>query len=246
MNLRKLIKTFEILNIDESESTIPSSSIYRRSKQNGANAYIVSDADEELMILIEFKQKINLRAIIVYASADHPSDEASPPKQLKMYKTNNINYNFDDIASLKADKSVICYPESMAHGQAIDLTKKLKNPLKFKKVTHLVVYINANQDDTELTFLNGISFFGDCGDDEKDDGMNDLSALASPAKDNTHRPLTSEDLKSGFDYTCPNCGTDNHFYGKLEDPKKYKQKQKCKKCGRLVMSHGIVLDYKRQ
>ena len=109
MNLSSIVDTVEILNIEKELSKI-SSNAQILSSESGLDKshYIISDADQELLILIQFKQAINLKSIKLYASMDNINDidqdeidDISLPKQVYIYKLTNLNVNFDDLESLK-------------------------------------------------------------------------------------------------------------------------------------------------
>ncbi len=50
--------------------------------------------------------------------------------------------------------------KQLSKGQTTNLQKNAKNSIKFKKIKHLAIYIESNQNDTEKTYLNGIIFNG--------------------------------------------------------------------------------------
>ena len=72
-----------------------------------------------------------------------------------------MNYDFDDIKSLTSNKSIKCSLKKLSSGQKINLTKKIKNPLSFKKILYLAIYIQSNQNDSEYTYFNAVSFNGE-------------------------------------------------------------------------------------
>lgn len=155
-----LIKSLGILNYDESESTLPE---YDLISNTNKHKYIVSDADEEILILIEFKSPIPLKEIVINASPidenkDEDSDDLdiSPPKEVDIYKTANLSIDFNDLSSMTPDVSIQCKSKKLNKGQAIKLQKSSKNAIKFKSVQYLVIHIKSNQNDTEQTYLNGI------------------------------------------------------------------------------------------
>eukprot|EP01084_Bolivina_argentea_P232759 392217_1 len=161
-SLAENIKTINVINIDLSESTMSMEQLF--SQQAVASSYVVSDVDEELLILVEFKQSVNLQLIKLYAVPQDDSSEMSPPKQIYVYKIDNLNKNFDDIKSLnKPDKAIKCSCKKLLSGQNV----KLKNIPKFRKIQYLAILIESNQNETETTYLNGISFHGDHHKDNK-------------------------------------------------------------------------------
>eukprot|EP01084_Bolivina_argentea_P167889 291255_1 len=143
------VKSCVVLNVDKNTSTITSDEIIGN-RDNGK--CIVSDCDEELLVLVEFKAGTTLQNISISASIspeNHTEIEqkidASPPKLIHIYKTKNINLDFDNIQSLKADKIVKCSKNKLKTEQVVKLNKSSKNALKFKVVKYLAIYIQSNQ-----------------------------------------------------------------------------------------------------
>eukprot|EP01083_Nonionella_stella_P309036 1092889_1 len=158
MNLDRLVGCLNILNIDNDSSTIraPYQQLLTDDKVNH-ESFIVSNADEELLILVEFTQIVSLRSMKVYYVPNvKGSDDmdVSGPKQIHVYLVKDLNKNFDDLEQLTPHKSKRCKEENLSRGQII----KLKQP---KKTQKLIIYIASNHGDTEKTSINSISFKGD-------------------------------------------------------------------------------------
>ena len=97
-----------ILNIDKEESTIFGMELIINTNINN-ESFIVSDADEELLILISFKEIIDLKSVKIDVLTPNNNDnEMSAPKEIDIYKINNLNINFDDLTWMKSDKSINC------------------------------------------------------------------------------------------------------------------------------------------
>eukprot|EP01083_Nonionella_stella_P022589 62476_1 len=160
MELQDYIKTINILNVEQQQSTTDAMGIVSQNKPND-ESFIVSDADEELLILIEFKEIIELHSLQIYAlipSNVGDQNELSQPKQVHIYRLASLNVNFDDMKSLKPDKSKKCSAKKLAKGQVVDFKKQSKTAIKFKSVKCIAIYIESNQKDTEQTVLNAIKF----------------------------------------------------------------------------------------
>eukprot|EP01084_Bolivina_argentea_P277358 473481_1 len=158
-NLKGAIKSIQVLNVDKTESTISSQHMHLQEIFD-SGSFIVSDADEELLILIEFQQFVQLNFVKLYAIGmdEDKSEFMSAPKNVHVYKTKNSNKTFDDIKSMKKpDKSIRCTMKKLKKGQKI---KFQNNTIKFNKVQHIALYIESNQRDTETTYFNGIEFYG--------------------------------------------------------------------------------------
>eukprot|EP01084_Bolivina_argentea_P047370 87274_1 len=158
MDLNDEVETILILNLDNEISTAsPAELISIRNSQS----FILSDADEELLILVKFKNAIDLHSICLQSNAeDVDIEDVSEPKRIHIYKTDHLNIDFDDIQLMKADKTIHCSVKKLSKGKTIKLQKQSKNAVRFKKTTYLVIYVDSNQSDTEKTLIHHIQFKG--------------------------------------------------------------------------------------
>lgn len=135
LSTRTTTELVSISNINDKKS--------HNNPNNELSSYILSDADDELLILIGFKQNINLKSISLYSNIDAidelEDEDISSPKQLYIYKLNNLDINFDDIDKLKPDKSMKCSNKKLSgnNGQIINLQKASKMILKFSSIKYL-------------------------------------------------------------------------------------------------------------
>eukprot|EP01083_Nonionella_stella_P131027 397793_1 len=145
------LEIINILNKDTEASTITNDQLIFTHTFD-EKRYILSDADEELIVLIQFKATVHLNSITLHAFP-HTKDEydSSPPKQVHIYKIDNLNKSFDDIKSMKPHKNVKCSLSKMQNGQMIKLKSKSKHALAFNKVQYLAIYVESNQQDSEVT-----------------------------------------------------------------------------------------------
>ena len=167
MDLKHMIDTVNILNIDNELSTINATEVIRNNSNEGNlnitnKEYILSDADEELLVLIKFKQIVSLKSIKIYASNDIDIDEdVSPPKHVNIYKLKHLDLDFDDFDSINPDKSINCEIKKLSKGELIKLESKSKMAMTFSKIQYLAIYIKSNQKNTEITNINAIQLMGD-------------------------------------------------------------------------------------
>eukprot|EP01084_Bolivina_argentea_P309362 535101_1 len=152
------IQTFRILNRDDA-STISESQFPKIENMN-QGLFVLSDADHELLFLIEFKQEIDLDSITFYAIQPPKEEEHSAPKTIAIYKVDSLNKDFDDVNGTKPDAQFVAKKEKLKTGQKFSFKKKAKARVKFSKVSKLLIYISGNVDDTEQTYLNGMQFTG--------------------------------------------------------------------------------------
>eukprot|EP01084_Bolivina_argentea_P193340 331710_1 len=157
MSLIQQIDTINILNKDIEESTVSNEELIFSNKFDH-KSYVLSDADEELIILIQFKAFVDLNSITLHAFPNSNDEhDSSPPKKVHFYKINNLNKSFDEIKSIKPDKSIQCSLSKLQNGQRINL-KKSKTVLVFNKIKYMAIYIETNQQNSEVTNINGIEF----------------------------------------------------------------------------------------
>jgi len=174
--LNNLIQTIRVLNRSDEDSTISDQAFGANTNPNPA-LFIKSDSDEELLILIEFKEDIDLETISFHAvhpesksnddDDDEDSDEEekggfSAPKKVFLFKVESLNKDFDDAQALKPDVKVICDSAKMAaaKGHVVRMKKKGKNAIKFRKCSKIMVFVASNQDGTEQTYISGMKFTG--------------------------------------------------------------------------------------
>lgn len=124
------IKTLRIFNLDKNESTI-SENQFPKIENINQGLFVVSDADEEMLFLIDFEQEIDLESIIFYAIQSAKEDEYSAPKEIKLYAVDSLNKNFDDVKNIKPDAILIGKKNKLANGQKFSLKKKAKSTIKF-------------------------------------------------------------------------------------------------------------------
>merc|ERR1712129_105785 len=126
--------------------------------------YIVSDDDEELLVLIALKQPIDLKAIKIRASVSKMDGklvselQVSAPKLLFIYAVNDLNVNFDDLETMQEDKDITTGLKKVnGKGQMVKLQNEPKNMAKFKKLKYLAVCIKSNHKETDRTLLHSIT-----------------------------------------------------------------------------------------
>jgi len=179
-SLNHLIQTIRVLNRSDEESTLSDQAFGASTNPNKA-LFIKSDSDEELLILIEFREVVDLETISFFAlSADtedtpngddeddddeeEEEDEAamSAPKQVALFKVESLNKDFDDAQSAKPDVKLELDAEKLgsARGHVVNLKKRGKTAIKFRKCSKIMLFVASNQEETEQTFISGIRFTG--------------------------------------------------------------------------------------
>ncbi|PAV19119.1 hypothetical protein PNOK_0596300 [Pyrrhoderma noxium] len=128
-----------------------------------ADAYLVSDADEELLLNVYFTQKVRLRSI---ALRTKENEIASAPKTIKLY-INRPAIGFEDVQDSEAEQTFELSEEDVKSGKQIQLRY-----VRFQNVNSLHIFVADNQGGEETTRIDRIEFYGNLNE-----GTKDLSAL---------------------------------------------------------------------
>jgi len=122
----------------------------------GNGSEVHSECDAQLIFLIPFSESISLSSFSIRATEKPESkecDDAAPPCTVKLF-TNNLNMDFEDcedgVPSFEYDMKV-----AEAKGTPIQVKRA-----KFSNIVSLTVFIESNQNETDVTFLNRITFTG--------------------------------------------------------------------------------------
>lgn len=109
-----------------------------------------SDADEQLLMLIPFTEKVKIKSL---AFRSHPRDGESSPAIVKLF-VNQPNLDFSDCEDATPSQ-VLKLGEEDTKGTPIPLKF-----VKFQKVQTLTVFIESNQDDEDVTSLSNLTIIG--------------------------------------------------------------------------------------
>lgn len=111
-----------------------------------------SDTDAQLLIVVPFLEKVKIRSVSV--SADSKDDMGGAPKIVKLFK-NATSLDFADAEDLDPTAELDLSEE--------DLKGAVKQKLKFtafQSVDSVTIFIESNQDDEDVSFVNNITFYG--------------------------------------------------------------------------------------
>lgn len=124
--------------------------------QATANGILKSDdsVDEQLLIVIPFREAVKLRAISILATKDQTNDQQSAPKSIKIW-SNQPNIQFDDVDSVAPTQQFELTAEQTSEGSHIPL--KL---VKFNNVHSITIFIADNQIGTPVTYVNRVDCIG--------------------------------------------------------------------------------------
>ena len=160
MDLSDCVDTVHILNMDDAQSKL--SKMQLISNSNDCN-YILSDADEKILILIKFKQAVSLKSIEIHANVINEDNDISESKAISIYKLQNLPVYVNELDSLSSDESFECSKYQLSNGQIIELqnSSKLQLAIKFKDTQFIAIYLKSNQNGTDKTIINSIILKGE-------------------------------------------------------------------------------------
>ncbi|KAI0075789.1 DUF1000-domain-containing protein [Panus rudis PR-1116 ss-1] len=139
-------------------------SILSAKQKNDSSSYLLSDADEQLLLNIPFNQTVRVRSLVIQAS-----DVERAPKRIKIF-INKPSLGFEDVEDAEE-------PEA---SQIIDLTEdQVKEgkriPLRFvrfQSVSSLHIFVVNNTSGSDETRIDAVDIFG-----QPVMGTRDLSGL---------------------------------------------------------------------
>jgi len=140
-------------------------SILSSRSRNVSDAFLTSDADEQLLLNIFFNQKARIKSVIIQTK-----NAAQGPKLVLLF-TNKASLGFDDVDT---------DPPSEAPVQVLDLTEDQVTEgkhiylsfVKFQHVNSLHMFVVANQRGEDETRIDALDIFGTLTETTRD-----LSAL---------------------------------------------------------------------
>ncbi|KAI0371829.1 DUF1000-domain-containing protein [Pilatotrama ljubarskyi] len=125
-------------------------SIVADKKRNTGSAYVLSDADEQLLLTLPFNQSVKIRSIVLQTA-----NAAQGPRKIRLV-TNKPSLGFDDVED---EKSVVQELELSED----DVREGRKIPLRFvrfQSVNSLHIFVMSNQGDEDETRIDAIDVFG--------------------------------------------------------------------------------------
>lgn len=110
--------------------------------------FLQSDADEQLLLTIAFKDTVNLTGVSFVAPLDD-----SAPRTVKLF-ANGLNLSFDNCEDMTPTQEFELTPADLA----ADTQTKLY-AVKFQRVNTLTVFVE-DSNGADQTILSGLKFFG--------------------------------------------------------------------------------------
>eukprot|EP01054_Gregarina_sp_Poly1_P004672 Gregarina_sp_Poly_1__4671@NODE_2497_length_2057_cov_184_027136_g1586_i0_p2_GENE_NODE_2497_length_2057_cov_184_027136_g1586_i0NODE_2497_length_2057_cov_184_027136_g1586_i0_p2_ORF_typecomplete_len196_score23_07PITH/PF06201_13/7_4e28_NODE_2497_length_2057_cov_184_027136_g1586_i013421929 len=114
---------------------------------------LISDADEQIIMKISFKDPCTITAVIIRADEApevSEGEEVSGPKSLKFY-SNREDLDFSEVED---------FPPAQTAELKKDEGKVVLRGNKFQRVNSVQIFTVSNQNDTPLTYINQLSLRG--------------------------------------------------------------------------------------
>jgi len=127
-------------------------SILANKARNTTGAYLLSDADEQLLLNLHFNQRVRIRSIVL-----HTADPQEGPKKIKLL-VNRSAIGFEDVQDAEEPQvgQVLEVPDNtIGEGQPIVLRY-----VRFQSVNSLHIFIESNQGKVEHTRIDAIDILG--------------------------------------------------------------------------------------
>lgn len=126
--------------------------IVSQKKFNTTKEFLLSDADEQLLLNIEFNQVVRVRSIVIQSS-----NLAQAPKSIKLF-VNRSSLGFDDAEDAQepeAAQVLELTEEQVKEGKPIQLRF-----VRFQAVNSLHIFVASNQGGEEETRIDAVDVFG--------------------------------------------------------------------------------------
>ncbi|KAM7534502.1 hypothetical protein Aperf_G00000106954 [Anoplocephala perfoliata] len=111
--------------------------------------YLMSDADEQLIIFLTFNQLVKLHSLRITAPED------SGPKNIKLFTNQLTTPDFDACESATAVQAFTLTPQHLKASSLIQLKF-----VKFQKVQSVTIFVQDNQKDVEQTRITNLILYG--------------------------------------------------------------------------------------
>ncbi|KAI8062803.1 PITH domain-containing protein [Gilbertella persicaria] len=112
-------------------------------------SYLESDVDEQLIISVPFNQPVKLHSLQFKVPC-----LANAPKTVKIYANRTV-LGFDDADAVKETQVLELKPEHFEQDAIVNLRF-----VKYQNITHIMLFIEDNQEDEETTKIQQLVFIG--------------------------------------------------------------------------------------
>ncbi|KAL7069028.1 hypothetical protein ACR3K2_05610 [Cryptosporidium serpentis] len=117
---------------------------------------IYSDVDEQMMIKLSFEEVVSITqfGIKVFKQSNQGQVICSSPKLVKLYVNSPLS-DFSEIEDMEP-----CFTINFKQDDTENCQMKILPGSKFYRVKHLTIFIQENQDNVDISFLNYVKIVG--------------------------------------------------------------------------------------
>lgn len=154
ISLLEYLETPQVHCLNESSAHTLKSIVANRSRNTSDSVYLESDADEQLLLNLPFRQVVRIRSLVLHTRAPN---HAKGPKSIKI-AINNPSMGFDDIENAVEPDVVQVFdvPEdSVKDGKHLHLRF-----VKLQRVNSLHIFVSSNHGGEDETRIDAIDIFG--------------------------------------------------------------------------------------
>ncbi|KAJ7184084.1 DUF1000-domain-containing protein [Mycena filopes] len=151
---------FQQVNCLNESTEHPFSSIVADKVLNTSAKYLLSDADEQLLLHIPLHQTCRVRSLIIKSSGPQA------PKRVKLFVNRQSSLGFDDVQEAEepeATQVLDISEEDVTNGRPIPLRF-----VRFQTVTSLHIFVFSNQGEVDVTRIDVVDLLGVTAETTKD------------------------------------------------------------------------------
>lgn len=151
VSLLEYLESAQVNCLNESDDHGIKSIVSTKGK-NTSNSYLLSDADEQLLINIYFNQTVRVRSISIQTK-----EPLSGPKKIKLF-INKPSLGFEDVEDAEepeASQIVELAEDVVKDGKRIPLRF-----VRFQSVNSLHIFVSSNHGGEDETRIDALDFFG--------------------------------------------------------------------------------------
>ncbi|TFL06905.1 PITH domain-containing protein [Pterulicium gracile] len=143
-----LIDTTQLSCLNENSSHTVKDILGRKTVNSAAGSYLLSDADEQLLLTITFNQSVRIRKLAIRSS----EDPSKAPKSIKLL-INRPSIGFEDTTD--AVQELELTEDQVKEGKSVALRY-----VRFQSVNTLHIFIENNHGDEDETRIDAVDIIG--------------------------------------------------------------------------------------
>jgi len=150
ISLLEFVDSQQLNCLNESSNYGIKALLSTKARNTSTDKYLLSDADEQLLINIAFNQIVKVRSLVF-----HTSDPSAGPNKVKLI-ANNRNLSFEDFE----DDSTVAQTLTVTEEDLRESKKINVRFVRFQNVTTLSIFVSSNHGNEEETRIDAIDIYG--------------------------------------------------------------------------------------